>query len=115
MACVPSRINLQVKRGDKGFGEATKLFQAQLTDDLSDIEIPCSGDWVHELWETPAKHQEDHRSSYAVQTTVSVTAELPDTTPSAPWKKKPEIAPIASNGDGPDEKGQQSTSLFTIY
>ena len=25
--CVPSRINLQVKRGDKGFGEATMFFQ----------------------------------------------------------------------------------------
>ena len=45
--CVPSRINLQVKRGDKGFGEATKFFQTQLTDNLSDIEIPCSGIRAH--------------------------------------------------------------------
>ena len=86
--CVPSRINLQVRRGDKGFGEATKFFQAQLTDDLSDIEIPCSGIRAHELWQTPAKHQEDNRSSYFVQSTVSVTAKSPDTTPLAPWKKK---------------------------
>ena len=27
-----------------------------------------------------------------VQSTVSVTTNLPDTTPSAPWKKKPKIA-----------------------
>ena len=90
---VPFRINLQVKRGDKGFGEATKFFQAQLTDDLSDIGIPCSGVWVHELWQTPAKHQEDNRSSHLVQSTVSVTTELPVATPLALQKKKPEIAP----------------------
>ena len=105
--CVPSRINLQVKRGDKGFGEATKFFQAQLTDDLSDIEIPCSGIWVHELWQTPAKHQEDHRSSYIVQSTVSVTAKLPDTTPLAPWKKKPEIAPKPIMGIVPMKRGNK--------
>ena len=91
--CVPSRINLQVKRGDKGFGETTKFFQVQLNNNLSDIEIPCSGIQVHELWQTPAKHQEDDRSSYLVQSTMSVTAKLPDTTLSAPRKKKPEIAP----------------------
>ena len=78
--CISPRINLQVKRGNKGFGEVTKFFQAQLTDDLSDIDIPCSGVQVHELWQTPAKHQEDNRSSHLVQSTVSVTTELPATT-----------------------------------
>ena len=52
---IPLRINLQVTRGDKGFGEVTNLFQAQLTDDLSDIEVPCSGAHAHELWQTPTK------------------------------------------------------------
>ena len=82
--CVPSRINLQVKRGDKGFGEATKFFQAQLINDLSDIDIPCSGNQAHELWQTPAKHQEDNRSSHLVQSTVSVTIELPVATSLTP-------------------------------
>ena len=42
-------------RGDKGFGEVTNLFQAQLTDDLLDTEVLCSGACVHELWQTPTK------------------------------------------------------------
>ena len=41
--CMPPQINLQVTRGDRGFGEVTNSFQAQLTDDLSDIEVLCSG------------------------------------------------------------------------
>ena len=53
--CIPLRINLQVMRGDKGFGEMTNLFQVQLTDDLLDIEVPCSGVRAHELWQTPTK------------------------------------------------------------
>ena len=91
--CIPLRINLQVMRGDKGFGGATNLFQAQLTDDLSDVEVPCSGAHVHELWQTPAKPT--NRDCYLVQ---SVTTDLPDTTPSAPQKKKPEIAPKPMRG-----------------
>ena len=88
--CIPPRMNLEVMRGDKGFGGVTNLFQAQLTDDLSDMEVPCSGACAHELWQTPAKPiNGDH---YLVQSTVSVTTNLPDTTPLAPWKKKPKIA-----------------------
>ena len=94
--CIPLRINLQVMRGDKGFGGVTNLFQTQLTDDLSDIEVPCSGARVHELWQTPAKPiNGDH---YLVQSTVCVTTNLPDTTLSAPWKKKPNIAPKSMMG-----------------
>ena len=89
--CIPLRINLQVTRGDKGFGGATNLFQAQLTDDLSDIEVPCSGAHVHELWQTPVKPIDG--DCYLVQSTVSVITNLPDTTPLALWKKKPKIAP----------------------
>ena len=37
--CIPLRVNLQVTRGDKGFGETTNLFQTQLTDDLLDVEV----------------------------------------------------------------------------
>ena len=48
--CTPPMVNLQVTRGGKGFGEITNLFQAQLTDDLSDVEVPCSGAHAHELW-----------------------------------------------------------------
>ena len=48
--CIPLRINLQVMRGDKDFGEVTNLFQAQLTDDLADVEVLCSGASAHELW-----------------------------------------------------------------
>ena len=47
--CIPLKINLQVTRGDKGFGEVTNLFQVQLTDDLSDAEVLCSGAHVHEF------------------------------------------------------------------
>ena len=45
--CTPPMVNLEVTRGDKGFGEATNLFQAQLTDDLLDVEVPCSGAHAH--------------------------------------------------------------------
>ena len=48
--CTSLKVDLQVVRGEKGFGKATALLQAQLTDDLSDFEIPCSGARVHELW-----------------------------------------------------------------
>ena len=44
--CIPPRTNLQVMRGDKGFGGATNLFQAWLMDDLSDVEVPCSGTFI---------------------------------------------------------------------
>ena len=44
------KVDLQVVQGEKGFGKATALLQAQLTDDLSVFEIPCSGAQVHELW-----------------------------------------------------------------
>ena len=83
--CIPPRVNLQVMRGDKGFGEATNLFQAQLTDDLLDIEVPCSSAHAHELWQTPVKPSDEEH--YLVQSTVSVTTGLPDTIPSALWKK----------------------------
>ena len=89
--CIPPRINLQVTRGDKGFGGVTNLFQAQLTDDLSDVKILCSGARAHELWQTPTKPI--NGDCYLVQSTVSVTTDQPDTTPSAPWKKKPKKAP----------------------
>ena len=101
--CIPPRINLQVMRGDKGFGRVTNLLQAQLTDDLSDMEVLCSGAHVHESWQTPAKPiNGDH---YLVQPTVSVTTDLPNTTPSAPWKKKPEIAPKSMMGMASTEGG----------
>ena len=69
----------------------TALFQSQLTDDLSDIEVPCSGARAHELWHSPIKSiKRDH---YGTCATVPVTTGLPHTTLSAPRKKKPEIAP----------------------
>ena len=49
------KVDLQVVHGEKGFGEATALLQAELTDDLSDCEIPCSGAQAHELWQPSAK------------------------------------------------------------
>ena len=94
--CTPPRMNLQVTRGDKGFGGVTNLFQMQLTDYLSDVEVLCSGAHVHELWQTPAKPI--NRDCYLVQSTVSVTTDLPETTPSAPQKKKPNIAPKPMRG-----------------
>ena len=39
--CTPLMVNLQVTRHHKGFGEATNLFQAQLTDDLLDMLKYC--------------------------------------------------------------------------
>ena len=89
--CTPPRVNLQVTRGDKGFGEATNLFQAQLTDDLSDVEVPCSSAHVHELWQTPVKPSD--KECYLVQSTVSVTTGFPDAILSALWKKRPEVPP----------------------
>ena len=68
----------------------TKFFQAQLTDDLSDIDIPCSGAQANELWQTPP---ESNRSSHLMQSTVSVITKLPTVTPLVPRKSKPEIAP----------------------
>ena len=102
--CVLLWANLQVKRGDRGFGEATKFFQAQLTDDLSDIEIPCSGAHVNELWQTPPKH---NRSSHLVQSPMSITTELPTTTPSAPQKNKPEITPKPVMGIATSKRGDK--------
>ena len=92
--CTPLMVNLQVTRGDKGFGEATNLFQAQLTDDLLDIEVPCSSAHAHELWQTPVKPSDEEH--YSIKSTVSVTTGFPDAillAPSAPWKKRPEIPP----------------------
>ena len=83
--CPPLMVNLQVTRGDKGFGEAMDLFQAQLTDDLSDIEVPCSGAHAYELQQTPVKPSDKKR--YPLKSTVSVTTSPPDAIPSAPWKK----------------------------
>ena len=41
-------------------------------------------------YQTPTKPIDgDH---YLVQSTVSITTDLPDSTPLSPWKKKPEIA-----------------------
>ena len=37
------KVDLQVVCGEKGFGKVTALLQAELTDDLSDCEIPCRG------------------------------------------------------------------------
>ena len=53
--CIPPRVNIQVARGDRGFGEVTNLFQVHLTDDLLDVEVPCSGAHAHELWQTTIK------------------------------------------------------------
>ena len=60
--CMPSQIKLQVMRGDRDFGEVTNLFQVQLTDDLSDIEVLCSGADAHELWQTPNQSSCDPRT-----------------------------------------------------
>ena len=87
--CTPLMVNLQVTRGEKGFGEATNLFQAQLTDDLLDIEVPCSGVHAHELWQTPVKPGDEEH--YLIKSTVSVTTGFPDAILSAPQKKRPEI------------------------
>ena len=89
--CTPLTVNLQVTRGDKGFGKATNLFQAQLTDDLLDNEVRCSGACAHELWQTPVKPGDEEH--YLIKSTVSVTTSFPDAIPSAPWKKRPEIPP----------------------
>ena len=78
-------------RGDKGFGETTNLFQAQLTDDLLDIEVLCSGAHAHELWQTPVKPSDEEH--YLVQSTVSVTTGFPDAILLAPQKKRPEVPP----------------------
>ena len=48
--CTSLKVDLQVVQGEKGFGKATALLQSQLTDDLSDFKIPCSGAQAHELW-----------------------------------------------------------------
>ena len=74
--CTPPMVNLQVTRGDKGIGEATNLFQAQLTDDLLDVEVPCSGAHAHELWQTPVKPSD--KECYLIKSTVSVTTGFPD-------------------------------------
>ena len=89
--CIPPWVNLQVMRGDKGFGETTNLFQVQLTDDLSDVEILCSSVHAHELWQTPVKPSDEE--CYLVQSTVSVTTSFPDVILLAPWKKRPEVPP----------------------
>ena len=89
--CTPLMVNLQVTRGDKGFGEATNFFQAQLTDDLLDIEVLCSGACAHELWQTPVKPGDEEH--YLVKSTVSVTTGFPDAILLAPQKKRPAILP----------------------
>ena len=69
----------------------TALLQAQLTDDLSDFEIPCSGAQVHELWQPSTKSI--NTSGHSLHTAVPITTKLPGHIPSAPHKKKPVIPP----------------------
>ena len=95
----------------KALVNATNLFQAQLTDDLSDAEVPCSGACAYELWQTPVKPGDEE--CYLIKSTVSVTTGFPDAIPSAPWKKRPEIPPKPVMGT--IKEGTQSSSLSTIY
>ena len=69
----------------------TTLLQAQLTDDLSDFEIPCSDAQVHELWQPSAKSV--NTSGHSLHTTVPITTKLPGRIPLALCKKKPVIPP----------------------
>ena len=79
-------------------------------DDVSDIETPCSGERAHELWQLPAKATNEYR--YRTHSTVPVTTNLPDITPSAPCKKKPDIAPKPVK-EMSLTKGGASMSLFS--
>ena len=85
------KVDLQVVRREKGFGEATALLQAELTDDLSDCMIPCSGAQVHELWQPSAKAT--ITSGHKPHTTVPANTDLPATIPSAPHKRRPVVPP----------------------
>ena len=108
--CIPLRVNLQVTRGDKGFCETTNLFQAQLTDDLSDVEVPCSSACAHELWQTPVKPSDEE--CYLVQSTVSVTITFPDAIPLA-LQKRPEVPPKPVMGTKVHHFPQSTGSMVT--
>ena len=75
------KVDLQVVHGEKGFGEATAFLQAELTDDMSDCEIPCIGAWAHELWQPSAKAT--ITSGHKLHTTVPDNTDFLATVPSA--------------------------------
>ena len=83
------KVNLQVVHGEKGFGEVTTLLQANLTDDLSDCEIPCSGAQVHEVWQPSAKSI--IMSGHKLHTITNANLLVP--IPSAPCKKRLVVPP----------------------
>ena len=75
VAVMPLKVDLLVVCREKGFGKATALLQAKLTDNLSDCKIPCSGTWVHELWQPSAKAT--ITSGHKLHTTVPNNTDLP--------------------------------------
>ena len=85
---------------EKGFGEVTALLQAKLTDDLSDCKIPCSGTWVHELWQPSAKAT--ITSGHKLHTTVPTNTK-PSSNHSISTKKE--------ETDGTSKAG---TSMITV-
>ena len=89
--CTSLKVDLQVVCREKGFGEVTTLLQAELTDDLSDCKIPCSGAWVHELWQPSAKAT--IMSGHKLHTTVPTNANLLIIILSAPHKIRPVVPP----------------------
>ena len=89
--CTSLKVDLQVVCGEKGFGEVTALLQAELTDDLSDCEIPCSGAQAHELWQPSAKSIITSR--HKLHTTVPTNANLLVPVLSAPCKKRLVVPP----------------------
>ena len=89
--CTSLKVDLQVVHGEKDFGEVTTLLQAELTDDLSDCKIPCSGARVHKLWQPSAKSV--IASGHRLHTTVPTNADLPVPIPSAPCKKRLVVPP----------------------
>ena len=92
---MPSQVALQVERGDCGFGQATQWYMAQLTDNISDDDILCSGVRASELFKS------------TVCFTSHTSAE--QGAPMASWKEKPKIAPKPVMGA--KQLGKNSKSL----
>ena len=86
--CVPSRINLQVKRGDKGFGEATNFSKHNLS--MTSQTLTYHAVAIRHM--SYGKLQQNIKKIIGAVTLyslpVSVTIELPVATSLAPCKRR---------------------------
>ena len=95
----------------------TNSFQVQLTDDLSDVEVPCSGACAHELWQTPNKSS-CGKECY-LQSTMSIDTVSSDAILLALQKKRPEIPPkpvlgLIKESTKGDHSLQTTGSMMTV-